>query len=116
MATSFSGGKRVAVPPMVCAVLWVCALHRRGWSLFGSLPTDITVALVTVAASLTFLVVAFDLSRLMAWTYFSFLILMIFYLFAARPITPPPNRQWLWGCTPLAVAIFSGHRQPFIYG
>ena len=55
-----------AVPPALCAALWTAAMRRFGRSLFQPAWLDTSAAVLATLTPLLFLLVAFDLSRLMA--------------------------------------------------
>ena len=58
---------------------------------------------------LLFLLVAFDLYRLMAFTYFAFLVVAVFRLFEGSSGTEynaRPARVWRWATVPVAFAAF----------
>ena len=57
------------LPPVVCAGLWTCAMRRRGYAVFQRAWLDSGLAVLATLAPVSFLLVAFDLSRLMAWSY-----------------------------------------------
>ena len=63
------------------------------------------MAVVATLSPLTFLVVAFDLSRLMGWTYFGFFVVAVFWLSGARA-APRPSAIWPWTTVPLVLAVF----------
>ena len=94
-------------PPALCAALWTGALHRLGRSLFRPAGLDTAMAVLATLAPVSFLVVAFDLSRLMAWSYFGFFGVMVFWLARARP-GPEARRgaAWPWAVAPVALAAF----------
>ena len=53
-----------------------------------------------------FLLVAFDLSRLMAWTYFAFFVVAVFWLFEGRAEPDVrPARIWPWTTVSIALAM-----------
>ena len=54
------------VPPALCAALWTAAMRRFGRSLFQPAWLDTSAAVLATLTPLLFLLVAFDLSRLMA--------------------------------------------------
>ena len=56
-------------PPVLCAALWTATMRRLGRWLFKPSWLDTAAAVVATLTPLAFLSVAFDLSRLMAWTY-----------------------------------------------
>ena len=95
------------LPPMLCAGLWTCFMRRCGYSLFQRAWLDIGVAVVATMAPLSFLLVAFDLSRLMAWTYFAFYVVAVFWLVEARPnVERAPTAILPWTVAPLVLAAF----------
>ena len=96
-----------ALPPALCAALWTGALHRLGRSLLAHPGRDTAAAVLATLAPLSFLIVAFDLSRLMAWTYYAFFVVAVFWLARARP-NPEARRGrvWPWTAAPVALAAF----------
>ena len=74
-----------AVPPAICAGLLVCLLRRRGVHLFGPAYLDVGAAVVATLSPLSFLLVAFDLTRLLGWTYLGFFVVAVFYLTRSKP-------------------------------
>ena len=98
-----------AVPPALCAALWTAVMRRFGRSLFQPAWLDTAVAVLATLTPLLFLLVAFDLSRLMAWTYFAFLVIAVFWLFEGSSGTESnvrPARVWPWTTVPVAFAAF----------
>ena len=73
------------VPPALCAGLWTQVMRRSGFVVFGSAWLDTAAAVLATVAPVSFLLVAFDLSRLMAWAYLGFLVVAVFWLTQARP-------------------------------
>ena len=97
------------VPPALCAALWTAVLRRFGRSLFQPAWLDTGAAVLATLIPLLFLIIAFDLSRLMAWTYFAFFVVAVFWLFEASGGTEPnvrPARTWPWTTVPVAFAAF----------
>ncbi len=95
------------LPPALCAAFWTCALRRLGRSLLQPAWLDAAAAVLATLAPVSFLVVAFDMSRLMAWTYFAFFAVMVVWLAFARPV-PEARRggAWPWAVAPVALAAF----------
>lgn len=93
------------LPPACCAALWTCVMRRFGRSLFRPAWLDTGAAVLATVTPLLFLLVAFDLSRLMAWTYFAFCLVAVFWLFesSAEPGVRPV-RIWPWTMVPAAFA------------
>lgn len=98
-----------AVPPALCAALWTAVMRRFGRSLFQRAWLDTGAAVLATLSPMLFLVVAFDLSRLMAWSYFAFFVVAVFWLFEAggdNESNVPPARTWPWTAVPVAFAAF----------
>ncbi len=94
-------------PPAVCAGLWVGVMRRRGYALFGRAWRDAGAAVLATIAPVSFLLVAFDLARLMAWSYLAFAVVAVFWLTAARAdpsAARPARRVWPWMAAPLMLA------------
>ena len=92
-------------PPALCAGLWTWVMRRSGYSMFHRAWLDTAAAVLATIAPLSFLLVAFDLSRLMAWAYLAFIVVAVFWLRWARPtgdVRPAP----IWRATlaPLVLA------------
>ena len=84
--TTYLGVAAVYVlPPALCAGLWTGLMRRRGYALFRRAWLDAAAAVVATLAPVSFLLVAFDLSRLMAWSYLGFVVVAVFWLTLARP-------------------------------
>ena len=60
-------------------------MRRYGYALFRRAWLDAAAAVVATLAPVSFLLVAFDLSRLMAWSYLGFVVVAVFWLTLARP-------------------------------
>lgn len=116
-----------ALPPVLCSGLWVYLMHQRGRSLFAARWLDISAAIGATLAPLSFLMISFDLSRTMAWTYLGSFVVMIFWLMQvpperirrtlenrcpARLITPCGAGHCCLSHWPL----FSGPCRPFTFG
>ncbi len=107
MATVF------ALPAALGAGLWAHILNRRGLALISPGWPDIAAAVV---ATMAFLLVAFDTTRLMAWTYLGALVVMLFWLLRAKPRGEPrPGALWPWALAPAVVAAIFW-TSPTIYG
>ncbi|MDE0026757.1 MAG: hypothetical protein OXP69_20285 [Spirochaetaceae bacterium] len=103
-------------PPAVCAGLWIGVMRRRGYAMFGRAWLDAGAAVLATIAPVSFLLVAFDLARLMAWSYLSFAVVAVFWLTAARPagesaarpagesVARPARPVWPWTLAPLMLA------------
>ena len=107
-----------AVPPAICAGLLVCMLRYRGVHLFGPAYLDVGAVVVATLSPLSFLLVAFDLTRLMGWTYLGFFVVAVFYLTQAKPTEDAVSRSGVlypWMVVPLALAAFFW-TTPTIYG
>ena len=92
-------------PPALCAGLWAWAMRRSGYSMFHRAWLDTAVAVLATIAPLSFLLVAFDLSRLMAWAYLAFVVVAVFWLTWARPTGDfRPAPIWLSTVAPLVLA------------
>ena len=93
------------VPPALCAALWTGVMRRFGRSLLQPAWLDTAAAVLATLSPLLFLPVAFDLSRLMAWTYFAFFVVAVFWLFQGRAEPDVrPARIWPWTTVPIALA------------
>ena len=73
------------LPPALCAGLWTGVMRGRGYALFRRAWLDAVAAVLATLAPVSFLLVAFDLSRLMAWSYLGFVVVAVFWLTLARP-------------------------------
>ena len=108
-----------AVPPAICAGLLVCMLHRHGVHLFGPAYLDVGAAVVATLSPLSFLLIGFDLTRMMSWTYLGFFVVVVFYLTRAKPIKEDAVSRsgtlYPWMIFPLALAAFF-YTAPTIYG
>lgn len=94
-------------PPALCAALWAVALRRLGRVMFQLAWLDTTAAVLATLAPLSFLLIAFDLSRLMAWSYSALLVVAVFWLVLARPAPEARRRAvWPWTVTPVVLAGF----------
>lgn len=92
-------------PPALCAGLWAGVMRRRGYALFGRAWLDVVAAVLATIAPVSFLLVAFDLARLMAWSYLAFAVVAVFWLTAARRAGEPQARPtWPWMLAPLLFA------------
>ena len=72
-------------PPALCAGLWTGLMRRYGYALFRRAWLDAAAAVLATLAPVSFLLVAFDLSQLMAWSYLGFVVVAVFWLTLARP-------------------------------
>ena len=84
--TTYLGVAAVYVfPPALCAGLRTGVMRCYGYALFRRAWLDAAAAVVAPLAPLSFLLVAFDLSRLMAWSYLGFVVVAVFWLTLERP-------------------------------
>ena len=98
-------GAVYVVPPALCAGLWTGLMRRSGYALFSRAWLDTTLAVLATLAPVSFLLVAFDLSRLMAWSYLGFVVVAVLWLALARPAAGTrPTRVWSWTLPPLLFA------------
>ena len=80
-------------PPALCAGLWTGLMRRYGYALFRRAWLDAAAAVVATLAPVSFVLVAFDLSRLMAWSYLGFVVVAVFWLTLARPVAARRSRS-----------------------
>ena len=96
------------VPPALCAGLWTGVMRRCGYALFGRARLDAGAAVLATIAPTSFLLVAFDVARLMAWSYLAFAVVAVFWLTAARstgaPRARPARSPWPFMLAPLLFA------------
>lgn len=108
-----------AVPPAICAGLLVCMLRWRGVHLFSPAYLDVGAAVVATLSPLSFLLVGFDLTRMMGWTYLGFFVVAVFYLTQAKPTEKEAVSRsgalYPWTIVPLALAVFF-FTAPTVYG
>ena len=108
-----------AVPPAICAGLLVCMLRWRGVHLFSPAYLDVGAAVVATLSPLSFLLVGFDLTRMMGWTYLGFFVVAVFYLTQAKPTEKEAVSRsgalYPWMIVPLALAAFF-FTAPTVYG
>ena len=91
-------------PPALCSGLWTWVMRRSGYAVFHRAWLDTAAALLATLAPLSFLLVAFDLSRLMAWAYLAFIVVAVFWLTWARPTGHRPAPLWPATLAPLVTA------------
>ena len=108
-----------AVPPAICAGILVCMLRWRGVHLFSPAYLDVGAAVVATLSPLSFLLVGFDLTRMMGWTYLGFFVVAVFYLTQAKPTEKETVSRsgalYPWTIVPLALAAFF-FTAPTVYG
>ena len=93
------------LPPALCAGLWTCVMRRRGYAMFHRGWVDTAVAVLATLAPVSFLLVAFDLSRLMAWSCLGFVVVAVLWLIRARPAGESRSAPtWPWTLAPLVFA------------
>ena len=80
-------------------------MRRCGYSVFRRAWLDTALAVLATLAPVSFLLVAFDLSRLMAWSYLGFLVVAVFWLTRAHPAgTSRPAPIWPLTLAPVILA------------
>jgi len=108
-----------AIPPAICAGLLVCMLRWHGIHLFGPAYLDVGAAVVATLSPLSFLLIGFDLTRMMGWTYLGFFVVSVFYLTRAKPTEEDAvsrsGARYPWMIVPLTLAAFFW-TTPTIYG
>ena len=93
------------VPPALCAGLWTGLMRRSGYALFGRAWLDTALAVLATLAPVSFLLVGFDLSRLMGWSYLGLVVVAVLWLTLARPAAGSrPVTIWPWTLLPLLFA------------
>ena len=92
-------------PPALCAGLWTWVMRRSGYAVFHRASLDTAAAVLATLAPLSFLLVAFDLSRLMAWAYLAFIVVAVFWLTRARRTSGRPGPIWPAALVPMVLAV-----------
>ena len=91
-------------PPALCSGLWTWVMRRSGYAVFHRAWLDTAAALLATLAPLSFLLVAFDLSRLMAWAYLAFIVVARVLVDMGASDRPPPAPLWPATLAPLVTA------------
>ncbi len=104
------------LPATLCAGLWAHVLGRRGFGFCAPGWLDVGIAVTAVLLPLLFLLVAFDVTRLMGWSYFAAFVVMVFLLLEAKPrTTVRRGATWPWAVAPALLAVLFW-TTPTIYG